>query len=682
MNRTEQLLEFDKIKELWTTFAMTDAVKEKILSAVPCLDEKMLLLWQKETSEAKKMIETYGNPPLISFLALPSILKCAEKEGCLSPQDLEFVGTTLTSVGRLKSYLGRCKMNDFSLAYYDENLNACDALKEQIELQIRNGRVDDYATKHLSSIRSELETLKDKMHARADQIMRANKDAMADNFSTTRNGRIALPVKKDCKNKINGTLLDKSSSGSTVFIEPASVGKYYEDIQLLKMNEENEEMRIRYELTAPILDELPTLTENMRIIEKLDFAFSKGKLSLEMDGAQPQINTNRQIKLTDARHPLMDRSCCVPLQFHMQDAVRGIIITGPNTGGKTVTLKTVALNCMMAQCGLHVPCSSADICMNSNYLCDIGDGQNLSKNLSTFSAHLKNILSILNQVNAESLVILDELGSGTDPTEGMGIAIAVLEQLKKSGALFLVTTHYPEIKQYAKNETSIINARMDFDKENLKPLYKLIIGEAGESCAFSIAKRLGMSEEMLRIAAIASYGNTASGDTAYRDTTCKDNSGQVDGGFGSAAHDLKPNTFRQDTFKPDNFKPSAPKIRKVKPASTNTVSNAAYRFHLGDSVMVLPDKKIGIVCKTANEKGVPQVQMPDKKIWINHKRIKLHVASSELYPEDYDFSIIFDTVENRKLRHQMDRKYILTPILSKKEIKQQFVITVILSLFV
>ena len=227
------------------------------------------------------------------------------------------------------------------------------------------------------------------------------------------------------------------------------------------------------------------MEENLKMMEKLDFIFSKGKLSIDMDATEPVMNTHRQIRLVDARHPLMDKALAVPLQFQMGDGVQGVVITGPNTGGKTVSIKTVMLNCMMAQCGLHVTCKKADICMNSAYLCDIGDGQNLSENLSTFSAHITNGLEVLREANRDSFVIMDELGSGTDPTEGMGIAIAILEELKKSGTLFLVTTHYPEVKEYADRTEGIVNARMTFDKESLRPTTRWSLGKPGKAVLFT-----------------------------------------------------------------------------------------------------------------------------------------------------------------------------------------------------
>ena len=427
-------------------------------------------------------------------------------------------------------------------------------------------------------------------------MMRAHKECMADNYCTIRNGRVCIPVKKEYKLKISGSVIDKSSTGSTLFIEPTGVAKYYEELQLLKISEENEVYRILYTLSAMVEASAAVLRENVAMIEKLDFIFSKGKLSVDMDAIEPGINTERRIVLQDAWHPLMDKKVAVPLQFEIGGKRRGIVITGPNTGGKTVAIKTVMLNSIMAQCGLHVTCKGADICMNSSYLCDIGDGQNLSENLSTFSAHITNVLDVLREVDRNSFVIMDELGSGTDPTEGMGIAIAILEELRKNGALFLVTTHYPDVKEYA-----------------------------GESCAFYIADRLGMPNDMLRVAIKAAYGEEAVAAYQFQKSDSDINKGYVN--------------------------------KIVKSQKKKKDVHLTTKYQIGDSVMVYPEKKIGIVCMPINEKGVLRVQLLNKKIWINHKRVKLHVAASELYPEDYDFSILFESVENRKKLHDMQRKY-------------------------
>lgn len=624
MNIDKQI-EFDKVKEIWAELAITDYAKEKIKSIELCFSENELNKELRDTTEAKELIEKVGTPPLQNITEIRDVLMIAEKGDCLTPYQLERVEKVLVVVRRLKNFLSRGKVYQNSIAYYDENLDDIPELSDEISSKIRGSMVDDYASKELEQIRRQIIECDDQMKQKAEQVLRSNKECMADNYCTLRNGRICVPVKKEYRLKVSGSVIDKSSTGSTFFIEPAGVAKYYEKLQLLKIDEENEVYRILYTLSAQVLASAPVLYENLKMIEKLDFIFSKGKLSIEMDATEPMINTERRIHLTDARHPLMDKSVAVPLQFDIGEDVRGIVITGPNTGGKTVAIKTVMLNCIMAQCGLHVTCNQADICMNSSYLSDIGDGQDIAENLSTFSSHITNVLQVLSIADEKSFVIMDELGSGTDPTEGMGIAIAILEELRKSGANFLVTTHYPEVKEYAAKTEGILNARMVFDKETLRPTYQMIIGEAGESCAFYIADRLGMPNDMLRVAIRAAYGE-------------------------SAVKSYKFQKEESNITKQNNHR-----ISKAKTISANTELSTKYR--IGDSVMVYPEKKIGIVCAPINEKGVLRVQMPDKKIWINHKRVKLHVAATELYPDDYDFSIVFDSVENRKKRHDMERKY-------------------------
>ena len=634
---TEQQIEFNKIKEIWAELAVTGSAKEEIENVSIFLDELELNKKLRDTTNSRKMIENLGNPPLQDVTEIREILMEAGKGACLTPYQLERVEKVLVVVERLKDYLARGKQYENPLAYYDENFDELKELREEICRQIRYEAVDDHASNVLYDVRTRIARAEEAVKQKAEQVIRNNKDCMADTFYTLRNGRVCVPVKKEYRFRIPGSVIDKSASGNTVFVEPAALAKYYEELQLLRVEEENEVYRILYTLSALVSDSCSVMEENMSMIEKLDFIFSKGKLSIDLDCIEPKINLDRRIVLKEARHPLMDRKLNVPLNFELgtglgsnkdlnteKKVIWGIVITGPNTGGKTVSIKTVMLNSYMAQCGLHVPCREADICMNSDYLSDIGDGQNLSENLSTFSAHIKNVLEILQKVNKESLVIMDELGSGTDPAEGMGIATAILEELRKSGANFLVTTHYPEIKEYATKQEGIINARMTFDRETLMPTYKMVIGEAGESCAFYIADRLGMPERMLKVAVEAAYGKEA----------------------------LKTYSFRSNK---DIAKSENRKIKKDK-KPVNTPKLTA-QFKIGDSVMVYPDKKIGIVCEPENDKGVLRVQIAGRKIWINHKRLKLHVSADELYPEDYDFSIIFDSVENRKIRHDMERKY-------------------------
>lgn len=632
MKRNE-MIEFDKIIERWAEIAVTEHARSRIRETDCILEEGKLRKSLKDTTDSKIFMETCGTPPLASMDEVREILQKAERDECLTPYQLERVERGLVAVQRLKGYLSGGKRYGNSLAYYEENLDDMGQLRNEISRQIRGGVVDDYASKELQQLRSEIARLEEKMRQKAQQAVRANKQYVADTYSTMRNGRVCISVKREYKHKVAGNIIDQSSTGNTVFIEPAGTAKIAEEIAALQIAEENEVYRILYTLTAMVLDGAAVMEGNIKLIEKLDYIFSKGKLSMTLDGIEPRIIPDRQIRLRDARHPLMNRETTVPLQFEIGGKVRGIVITGPNTGGKTVSIKTVALNCMMAQCGLHVTCSEADICMNSLILCDIGDGQNLTENLSTFSSHIRNVLEIIETVDRDSLVVMDELGSGTDPTEGMGIAIAIIEELQKSGCLFLLTTHYPQVKEYAQKAEGIVNARMEFDRETLQPTYHMVTGEAGESCAIYIAQKLGMPERMLRTAVTASYGQEAA--DAW--------------------------SFAQKESEPSPKAGSRLHNKKKAAASLHD------KFHIGDSVMIYPDKKLGIVCEPVNEKGVLRVQLPGKKIWINHKRVNLEVAASELYPEDYDFSILFETVSQRKMRHDMERKYVEGSIIYEEE---------------
>lgn len=488
--------------------------------------------------------------------------------------------------------------------------------------------MDDKASARLDDIRRQIENTGAQVREKLDALLRKNKAWFSESFVSVRNGRYTLPVKREHKQDVAGAVIELSNTGGTCFIEPASVSRLQSELHAFEIEEDSEVRRILYTLTALIGDCLPAVKLNIEVMETLDFLFAKGKLSLCMKASPVEINTRRQIQMRNARHPLLDPDCAVPLNFQAGGGISGVVITGPNTGGKTVALKTVGLLSLMVQSGLHVPADvDSRFCMHNLILCDIGDGQSISENLSTFSAHMKNIISILKQANSQSLVLLDELGSGTDPAEGMGLAIAILDALCEKGCLFAVTTHYPEIKEYALKKPGLVNARMAFDKESLMPLYRLEIGQAGESCALYIAQRLGMPQQMLERAHEAAYG--AGTDAFWKSP--------------------------QSSLAPDKAA-SAPRLvlQKETPAEAQTPGG---KFSIGDSVIVYPQKEIGIVYARANEKGEIGVQVKGQKKLVNHKRIKLHVPASELYPEDYDFSILFDSVENRKARRILNRRH-------------------------
>lgn len=624
-------LEFHKIIELLKDCAATEEGKEKLAELKPYLSEQELRLALRDTTEARVLLDNLGNAPVPAMDGVYEMIESAVRGEMLNPEQLEKLAAALNSIRRFKDYLKRGKRLEVGLAYDEEQLDDLPEVREEIFKMIRNQAIDDQATDNLKRIRRDLILIEEKMKEKAESQLRIYKKYLAENFVVTRNNRICIPVKKEYKLKISGSVVDKSSSGSTYFIEPEVIRKLGDQLVELKIEEENEEMMILYTLSALAADHEEAFQKNREVVKKLDIIFAKGKLSLQMDAAAPEINTERKISIRKGKHPLLDKNSCVPLNFQMNlaDGVQGIVITGPNTGGKTVSIKTVGLFCLMAQSGLHLPCEHADICMNDKVLCDIGDGQNITQNLSTFSSHITNVLSILRKVTKDSLVILDELGSGTDPQEGMGIAISILNELKESGCLFVVTTHYPEVKAYAEKQKCIRNARMAFDRESLKPLYQLEIGKSGESCALYIAGRLGMPEGMLKRAAVEAYGEKQASEMIESMPAVKE------------LEKEKPSCSQQ-----------LHKIKKPK-----AVFHAQNKFHRGDCIMVYPERKLGIVAKEADNMGRLVVQLQKEKKVVNHTRLKLHVPAEELYPEDYDFSILFDSVAVRKARKKMSKSY-------------------------
>lgn len=641
MINTDTILEFNRIKDKIALHANTAQAKEMIEALEPILAEVELRKNLRDTTQARRLLDEEGTPPIPAMDRIEEYVDKAVRGERLIPEQFEQIGMFLAAVERLISYLKRGANCQIGIAYYGENLRALNSLREELERSVRGGKIDDYASALLKDIRRDIIMNTDKMKAKAEAILRGQKAYLAEDFIVTRNGRICLPVKKECRSQVPGTLIDKSSTGATVFIEPEGIARLREEYELLKVREESEEQRILYQLSELVAGDEVGLRADIETVVKLDFIFAKGKYSAELCAVEPNINTERYICLKEARHPLLDSEKCVPLDFELKTPKTGMIITGPNTGGKTVSIKTVGLFCLMACSGLHLPCREADICMNNAVYCDIGDGQNITDNLSTFSAHIKNVIEILQNVSRESLVILDELGSGTDPAEGMGIAIAILEELRKTGCLFLVTTHYPEVKTYAGLHDDIQNARMAFDRENLRPLYRLEIGAAGESCALYIAKRLGMPDRMLAAAAEAAYSGSG--------TKAKQLINEL--GLNIGAGDVKKQPHSHIEKK--NLKPNQHLHTK--------------EYTRGDSVIIYPEHNIGIVAEPENEHGMVLVQLKKNKYLINKRRLKLKVKATELYPENYDFSIVFDTVENRKARHEMDRKFTDKTVVIKKD---------------
>ena len=622
MNNNYFALEFNIIIERLKEHALSQNAKDALAALAPYLNEDMCVRKMAETTSAKNLLDILGTPPLPIMDGLDEIITLAGAGGMLIPEQLGRIAKFAESCKRMAIYLARGKATEEAVAIYGQSIEDLAELRTEVELCIKDNRLCDEASPNLRNIRRKKDHVEAQIKEKLNHILKSRKQYLADGYVTVRQGRHVLPVQRKFQAQFGGTVVEVSGKGSTVFMEPTAVEKYQAELTVLNVEEDSEERRILYTLTAIVVEYSPLLRRNMEAMEIFDVLFAKAKLSAQMKAVPVEIGGMRRLDIRKARHPLLDADSCVPLDFEMDENTSGVIITGPNTGGKTVAVKTVGLLSLMAQCGLHIPCEAGSyIAMQDGYWCDIGDSQNISQNLSTFSGHMTNIISILEKASRDSLVLLDELGSGTDPAEGMGIAVAVLEELRQRGCMFLVTTHYAQVKTYAEQSGGVKSARMAFDRENLRPLYKLEMGMSGESCALYIAQRLGLAPHLLQ----------------------------------RAHHEVYGGKMKDDALSPTAMK--APKSSLVRTQAEKVVTDFSDKFSMGDSVTVLQTGETGIVYRPVNEQGDVIVQVKGVKQAIKHNRIKLKVPAAELYPPDYDFSIIFDTVENRKARHRMGRKF-------------------------
>lgn len=629
------ILEFDQIVRQLCDLAVSDRAKERLAGLRPYLRESECRRNMQETTQAKTILTHAGTPPLSSMKEIDKLMELCAKGSMLTAEQLAQVSQFLLACRRMKSYLKKAEKLGEDIALYGGSIDPCESLYEQIDSSVRNDRVEDAASPALRDVRRKIENGNLQVKARLESLLRSGKEWFSDGYVAIKNGRFVLPVRKECRGMVSGSVIDTSSSGATLFIEPTVVRRVQEELTELQIEEENEIRRVLYALTALVDDAQMPIRTNIEVMESLDFLFAKAKLSERMKAVPVPVAAQRRLVIRSGRHPLIREADCVPLDFEIGSNASGVVITGPNTGGKTVALKTVGLLSLMAQSGLHVPVAEgSEFCMFNLVLCDIGDGQSIAENLSTFSSHIRHIVEVLRDAADESLVLLDELGSGTDPAEGMGIAVAVLEELGRKGCLFIVTTHYPEIKEYAERTPGLVNARMAFDRESLRPLYRLEMGEAGESCALFIAGRLGFPSRLLKIAREAAYRHANPPAQAELPEIAE--SGQPS--ESSARTERAPKILREPR----------------RPADDKRRWDA---LRIGDCVQVYPDKEIGIVYQTADGHGMVGVQVKKQKRLVPGKRLKLRIPAGELYPPDYDFSILFDTVANRKARHIMERKH-------------------------
>ena len=504
-NKNLNRLEFNKILDELDSHCNTYIGKSKVFDIKPFKNKDDVERALSETSLALQLIYRKGNPPIEEFNNIDIYIKNLYSNNFLSAKALLDVATVLKMSRTLKDYFFEDEtfdLSSFSILsdYFSglySNLNVENKIFDSI---IDENNIADNASKVLSVLRRNRKKLEQDVKDKLSNFIHSSAYSkyIMDSIITIRNDRFVIPVKEEAKDKINGSILDISASGSTVYIEPSAIYELNNKINNIKTEENIEIEKILRNLSILLFPLADNLSNDVEIIGSLDFIFAKAKYSKKINGVQPIINDTKYINLISARHPLIDPEKVVPIDIHIGDDYTSLLITGPNTGGKTATLKTTGLLSIMALCGMHIPAKEgSSIYVFDNVFADIGDEQSIQESLSTFSSHMITIIDILHQATSNSLILLDELGSGTDPVEGASLAISILEDFHNKGALTLATTHYPELKNYALVTEDFENASSDFDVEHLKPTYKLLIGVPGKSNAFAISKNLGLPEYIL-----------------------------------------------------------------------------------------------------------------------------------------------------------------------------------------
>lgn len=491
-------IEFNKIKNILSSYAKTDNGKKICLNLQPSNSKEKVQKALDETTEAVALIYRKGNLPLETISNISSYILNLKNQNFLSSKALLELATLLKTSRTLKNYYFEKELNQTdSLTNYFDHLYINPGIEEKIfSTIIDENTFDDRASNTLYKIRQQMRNTKKEIRNKLQSLL--NSKYLQEPIVTIRQNRFVVPVKSEYQTEIKGFIHDTSSTGSTVFVEPISVFDLNNQLSELKNQENIEIEKILQILSSLFFDITNELENNFNLITILDFIFAKAKYSKALDCNCPKINNDKIIYLKNAKHPLLDQNIAVPITLEIGKTFSSLLITGPNTGGKTVTLKTVGLLTAMAQSGMHIPASGeSSIYLFDNIFADIGDEQSILESLSTFSSHMTHIINILNEATSKSLVLVDELGSGTDPIEGASLALSILQYLKEHNITVLATTHYHELKEYALLTNGVENASCEFDIETLSPTYRLLIGVPGKSNAFAISQKLGLKQEIL-----------------------------------------------------------------------------------------------------------------------------------------------------------------------------------------
>ncbi len=633
-------LEFTNIRETLSDYAKSEEAKERLLGLEPMINPSAINAALDEAEDGFYLAENGFRVPVHSLSGVKNALKMLSKEAVLTPHALQDLNAFLEHAARMRRFMIEKEAFLKRIGSYAYGIEPLDELVDEISAAVENGLISDRASSKLSKIRKTLGRTEAKIRERMDRYLASAEMSkyLQDDRYRIIDGKFALPVKRTQKNSVQGHIVGHSGKGSTAYVQPDAILKLQEELETLRAEEKAEEYRILSVLTNAVAGYTGEIHQNMDIMIQYDIILAKGRHARRIKGSRPEFNTKGLIQLNKARHPLLGEEA-VPLNIEVGQNYRSLVITGPNTGGKTVALKTTGLCALMALSGLYIPVETGStLPIFEDILVDIGDNQNIEQSLSTFSAHIENIIGIVKYGRKGTLVILDEIGTGTDPVEGTGLGIAILEKLHEQGATVMATTHFSEIKTFAKTHEGFQTGSMAFDVESLRPLYRLDIGKPGESNAFLIALRLGLNYQLIERAHEASYGEKK----AYKDI-----SKRLEKRKESTDEQSRKSQSEQGYDKgSEQTKVKAKHVRKQLKAADKQLEKP--EFEVGDAVKISGFPAVGIIADVADRKGEYPVMYKNKKIKVSHKRLTKYLNKDVLYPDAYDMDIVTKSKTRRK----------------------------------
>ncbi|AJD29015.1 endonuclease MutS2 [Clostridium botulinum] len=613
MNKeTLEKLHYYELKEMIKEYCVSGLGKRLIEKLEPSSNIKIVNQRLDETSEGRRLLDASYNIPLEGIFNVLPLIEKIEKGASLEPTDLTMMSNFLRGCRKVKLFIKDKEGYAPTLSAYGENICDLSYIEEEINRSIRGSVVDSNASKELKKIRRNIDICESKIKEKLDKFLKnsANKEYIQEFFISQRDGKHTIAIKAAHKNKVEGTIVETSSKGTTVFMEPNVISKYTSELTVLKAEESVEEYKILATLTEMTFERIKDLKMNVDVISEYDMIWAKAKYSKVINGIKPKLNDYGYIKIIKGKYPLIKDS--IPLDFEIGKDYRGLIITGPNAGGKTIVLKTIGLLTLAIQSGFHIEAEEGtEFSVFKKLFVDIGDNQSVENALSTFSSHVKNLAEIIRESTKSTLLLFDEIGSGTEPNEGSALAIAILEELYHKGSITISTTHYGEIKNFSKEHPDFENAAMEFEKETLEPLYKLSIGKVGASNALYISKKMGLYDSIIDRA--RKYMDTKS----YNYNLIEDS-----------------------------------KIIKNKELQAE---EDFYEYSVGDKVILLENNESAIVYKERDRLNNVTILYNKEFIDVNYKRIKLELKASELYPEGYDLNQLFISYKERKLEKDIKR---------------------------